>query len=171
MLPTVAEGAATAKTAVPEPAMRVLREMPPVDVPPLDAHPLESTPPVEPSPPLLSELGWSLPGVADEDDVFLARSLLSVPPAPLAPVLIAYPDAAAVAARYSGELTLYIDETGTVVRVRAEPGELPPALEEAARRAFMSVRFRPGELAEHGAVKSRIRVEVVFEGGAPLLLG
>jgi hypothetical protein len=35
----------------------------------------------------------------------------------------------------------------------------------------MSVRFRPGQLAEHGAVKSRIRVEVVFENGAPRLTG
>jgi hypothetical protein len=115
--------------------------------------------------------GWSLPGVADDDDVFLARSFLAVAPAPLAPVIIQYPEFAAANERYSGELTLYIDETGAVVRVRAETGALPPALEAAAREAFMSVRFRPGELAEHGAVKSRIRVEVTFEGGAPMLLG
>jgi len=102
--------------------------------------------------------------------MFLARSLLAVPPTPLAPVIIAYPDVPGMAERYSGELTLFIDETGAVVRVRVERNALPPALEEAARNAFMSVRFRPGELTEHGAVKSRIRVEVVFEGGAPLLL-
>jgi hypothetical protein len=48
---------------------------------------------------------------------------------------------------------------------------LPPALEDAARKAFVQARFRPGEHAEHGVVKSRIRVEVVFEGGMPLRLG
>ncbi len=68
-------------------------------------------------------------------------------------------------------MTLFIDETGAVVRVRCEGNTLPPAFEEAARNAFMNVRFRPGELADHGAVKSRIRVEVVFEAGEPLLVG
>jgi hypothetical protein len=121
--------------------------------------------------PVAAVPGWSLPGVADDDDVFLARSFLAVPPAPLAPVIIPLPDGVGTGERYSGELTLYIDETGAVVRVRAESGALPPALEAAARDAFMSVRFRPGELAEHGAVKSRIRIEVVFDGGAPSLLG
>ena len=40
---------------------------------------------------------------------------------------------------------------------------LPPALEDAARRAFTRVRFRPGEAPGQGVVKSRIRVEVTFE--------
>jgi hypothetical protein len=68
----------------------------------------------------------------------------SVPPMPLAPVIISYPDTVGAGERHAGELTLFIDETGAVVR---------------------------GELAEQGAVKSRIRIEVVFEGGAPLLIG
>lgn len=121
--------------------------------------------------PVIAPSGWALGGVADDDDLYLTRSLLTVAPAPLAPVLIRYPDLAGVDGRYIGELTLFIDETGTVVRVRCEDNALPPALEEAARNAFMSVRFQPGELADHGAVKSRIRVEVVFEGGAPLQIG
>jgi hypothetical protein len=168
VLPPVAESAAK---AAPKRVARILPEALQHKLARLEIPPLEPTPAIDPSKPLLSEPGWSLPGVADEDDVFLARSLLSVPPTPLAPVIIAYPEVAAMATRYSGELTLYIDESGTVVRVRAEYGALPPALEEAARNAFMSVRFSPGELAEHGAVKSRIRVEVVFEGGATRLLG
>jgi hypothetical protein len=112
-------------------------------------------------------LGLSLPGQASEDDLFVARSLLSVPPTPLAPLVIDYPPFDGEMLRYVGELTLFIDETGAVVRVRAEGTSLPPRLEEAARSAFLSIRFRPGELMDHGAVKSRIRVEVVFEGGAP----
>lgn len=113
-------------------------------------------------------LGLSLPGIANEEDQFVARSLLSVPPVSLAPVIIDFPDFKGEASRYVGELTLFIDESGTVVRVKAEGNSLPPPLEDAARNAFMQVRFRPGELLDHGAVKSRIRVEVVFESGASL---
>lgn len=116
-------------------------------------------------------LGLSLPGRLEEDDQFVMRSLLSAPPVPLAPVVIEYPNSAPDRGRYVGVLTLFIDESGQVVRVRAEGEALPPVLEDAARTAFMAVRFQPGELAEHGRVKSRIRVEVVFEGGTPLLLG
>jgi hypothetical protein len=116
-------------------------------------------------------LGLSLPGIANEEDQFVARSLLSTPPVPLAPVIINYPDFQGEASRYVGELTLFIDESGAVVRVKVEGSALPPLLEDAARNAFMQVRFRPGELTDHGVVKSRIRVEVVFESGAPLQVG
>lgn len=170
MKPESVETVAPARTAAPEPAVRVVRESHRDDVAHFEMLRAELAQRVEPSTPLPGVPGWSLPGAANEDDVFLARSLLAVPPVPLTPVLISYPDVAGLSERYSSELTLFIDETGAVVRVRAEAGALPPVLEEAARNAFMSVRFRPGELAEHGAVKSRIRVEVVFEGGAPLLL-
>ncbi len=116
-------------------------------------------------------LGLSLPGVANEEDQFVARSLLSAPPVPLAAVIIDFPDFDGKTSRYVGELTLFIDESGAVVRVKAEGAALPPALEDAARNAFMQARFRPGELRDHGAVKSRIRVEVIFEGSAPLRVG
>jgi hypothetical protein len=165
----------TAAAPAPAAALAPTAPMPRVAAP-AQAAPVQQ-PVVEPvaalpdTTPVAAVPGWSLPGVADDDDVYLARSLLAVPPAPLAPVIIPYPDVVATGERYSGELTLYIDETGAVVRVRAHDGALPPALEAAAREAFMSVRFRPGELADHGTVKSRIRIEVVFEGGAPLLLG
>ncbi len=110
--------------------------------------------------------GWLVrPGLADEDDLFLARSLLTLPPQPLAPVILPDVDSVGPGERHRGELTLFIDETGTVVRVRSETVDLPTELEEVARRAFMEVRFAPGELADLGAVKSRIRVEVVFDGG------
>lgn len=111
-------------------------------------------------------LGLSLPGIPNEDAQFVVRSLLSLPPAPLSPIVIPYPDVTGSAGRYVGELTLFIDEHGTVVRIHPEGDALPPEFEQVARNAFLSVRFRPGEMQEHGAVKSRIRVEVVFEGGA-----
>jgi hypothetical protein len=165
----VVDAVAPAKTAMAEPVVRAAHESPRNVAARLEVRRVDLAQRAEPSSPLPSAPGWSLHGAADEDDAFLARSLLAVPPAPLAPVLITYPDVAGLGGRYTSELTLFIDEAGAVVRVRAEAGALPPALEEAARTAFMSVRFRPGELAEQVAVKSRIRVEVVFEGGAPLL--
>jgi periplasmic protein TonB len=115
--------------------------------------------------------GWALAGVANEDDQFVARALLDVAPSPLAPVVLAFPTRFSDGGRFVGELTLFIDETGVVVRVRSEGEALPPLLEEAARSAFMNVRFRPGELAEHGVVKSRIRIEVVFESDPPHRVG
>lgn len=115
--------------------------------------------------------GLAVGGAADEDDLFVARALLSVPPTPLGPVVLAHPPAFPGVGRFAAELTLFIDETGAVVRVRTEGAALPPMLEDAARNAFMNVRFRPGELAEHGVVKSRIRVEVVFESDVRRRLG
>lgn len=112
-----------------------------------------------------SFMGLSLPGVATDEDLYFPRALLSVPPAALDLVVIDYPRFDGDAGRYVAELSLFIDETGRVARVRVDSGSLPPALEDAARRAFTQARFRPGEAAEHGAVKSRIRIEVVFESG------
>jgi len=116
-------------------------------------------------PPADTWLGLALPGVATDEDLYFPRALLSVPPAALDPVVIDYPRFDGDAGRYVAELSLFIDETGRVARVRVDSGSLPPALEDAARRAFTQARFRPGEAAEHGAVKSRIRIEVVFESG------
>jgi len=110
-------------------------------------------------------LGFALPGVATDDDLYFPRSQLAVAPAAIDPVVIDYPRFDGDAGRYVAELSLFIDETGRVARVRVDNGSLPPALEDAARRAFTQARFRPGEAAEHGAVKSRIRIEVVFESG------
>ena len=120
-------------------------------------------PVVPPVPPAAAWLGLALPGVPTEDDQFFARSLLAVPPAPLQPVLIDYPPFAGDAGRYVSELSLFIDETGTVVKVRVDGDPLPPLLEAAARHAFLHARFRPGEAPELGVVKSRIRVEVTFD--------
>jgi TonB family protein len=114
-------------------------------------------------PPAESLLGLSLPGIASEDDLYFPRSLLAVVPAPTDVVTIDYPVFAGDAGRYTAELSLFIDETGRVARVRVDSAGLPPALEDAARRAFTRVRFRPGEAAGQGVVKSRIRVEVTFE--------
>lgn len=110
-----------------------------------------------------SWLGLALPGIASDDDLYFPRSQLAVAPAAIDPVVIDYPRFDGDTGRYVAELSLFIDETGRVARTRVDSGSLPPALEDAARRAFTQARFRPGEAAEHGTVKSRIRIEVVFE--------
>ncbi len=102
----------------------------------------------------------------DRDSDYFPRALLSQAPSPLEPVLIDYPPIANDRGRHVSELTLFIDEAGHVARVRVDGPALPPALEDAARRAFLGARFRPGQ-AEGRAVKAQIRVEVVFDNGAP----
>lgn len=96
------------------------------------------------------------------DDAFLPRSRLTIPPAPLANIVIEYPLAEGVRRHYVGELSLFIDETGRVVRIRSDGTPLPQALDDAAREAFAKARFTPGEL-EGRKVRSRIRVEVTFD--------
>lgn len=108
-------------------------------------------------------LGLAVPGMASDDDLYFPRSQLAVVPAAIDPVVIDYPRFNGDVGRYVAELSLFIDETGRVARVRVDSGSLPAALEDAARRAFTQARFRPGEAAEHGVVKSRIRIEVTFD--------
>lgn len=140
-------------------APAVAAPAPAVSEPPVPTAPA----PAAVLPPAESLLGLALPGIASEDDLYFSRGQLSVAPAAIDPVLIDYPVFAGDAGRYTAELSLFIDETGRVVRVRVDSAGLPPALEDAARRAFTRARFRPGEADERGVVKSRIRVEVTFE--------
>jgi TonB family protein len=139
--------------------------------PAFPSEPMEVTPPPTAVAPVVPKvdalLGFAMPGMASDDDLYFPRSQLLVAPTALGPVVIDYPRFDGDAGRYAAELSLYIDETGRVARVRVDSGSLPPALEDAARRAFTQARFRPGEAAEHGAVKSRIRIEVSFDSGQP----
>lgn len=124
----------------------------------VEPHPVEI--PAAVTPPL-EAFGLVVPGI-DSDDDYFPRAMLTVVPTPMEPVLIAYPVIEQDSGRHSSELTLFIDETGRVARVRVDGNELPPAMEEAARNAFINARFRSGEL-DGRAVKSRIRIEVVFD--------
>lgn len=96
-------------------------------------------------------------------DHYLLRSQLTVVPSPRTHLLLGYPDDGPAVGRFVLTLTLYIDETGAVRRVDvASEQALPDALREAARTAFAGQRFSPGERAGE-QVKSRIRIEVVYE--------
>jgi len=162
--PPVVLAAAEPAAAVADRADAAVPVAPPAEpaVAPVQALPPAPAPAV-PLPPAESLLGLTLPGIASEDDLYFARSQLAVVPAPIDAVSIDYPVFAGDAGRYTAELSLFIDETGRVARVRVDTAGLPPALEDAARRAFTRARFRPGEAAGQGVVKSRIRVEVTFE--------
>ncbi len=97
----------------------------------------------------------------DHND-YVPRPLLTVPPVAQAPVLIGEPTGATQTGRYVGILSLFIDEEGRVQYVAADEPALPPLYEQAARDAFIAARFSPGQV-DGRAVKSRVRVEVVFD--------
>jgi len=124
------------------------------DASPTLADGAENAPPL----PDLGLYAWS----ADPVDDFYARAELTVGPAPKGVVQIGYPAFDGERDLYVSELVLLIDETGVVSRVLLAGAPLPAPLEEAARSAFLQALFTPGE-RDGRAVKSRIRVEVVFD--------
>lgn len=93
---------------------------------------------------------------------YVARSLLTLPPNALAPVMVQPPPGDFGATRLVGVLSLYIDDEGAVRHVEGNEPLLPALLEQAAREAFMATRFAPGEV-DGRPVKTRIQVEVVFD--------
>ena len=106
---------------------------------------------------------FGLVAPAGESDVdYYPRAALSLAPAAVDAIVIDYPPIADDSGHHVSELSLFIDEAGRVTRVRVDGPALPAALEQAARAAFMGARFRPGEV-DGRAVKSRIRIEVVFD--------
>jgi hypothetical protein len=114
------------------------------------------------APPLIAA-----PAAASAQDDYVPRPLLSVPPVARSLVVIAAPEGQADSSRHVGILSLFIDEDGRVHHVAADDAALPRAFEQAAREAFMVARFSPGQM-DGRAVKSRVRVEVVFDN-TPLL--
>jgi protein TonB len=103
------------------------------------------------------------PDAASELDEYVPRPLLSMAPFARAPVVIAPPPDETAIGRHQGILSLFIDEEGRVQHIAADKdAPLPPAFEQAAREAFLAAQFAPGQI-DGRAVKSRVRVEVVFD--------
>ena len=113
---------------------------------------------VEPEPLAIAPL----PRPGNFGDDYVPRPLLTVPPVARTPVIFAAPEGEIFRGRHVGVLSLFIDEHGQVQRIEADPASLPEAFEQAAREAFMTAQFAPGEI-DGAAVKSRVRVEVVFD--------
>ncbi|MBW8723282.1 MAG: hypothetical protein JF626_15945 [Polaromonas sp.] len=64
--------------------------------------------------------------------------------------------------RLKVQVDLFIDEFGTVRRVRMENlGNLHPAFSQAVLDTFMPVKFSPGKV-DAVAVPSQLRIEVEF---------
>jgi len=87
---------------------------------------------------------------------------LSFVPKPLAEIEIPFPDSISGSVRILQEMSLYIDENGVVQQVKVTGSRMPADIEDAATNAFLSARFKPGEVDGH-VVRSLIRVEVIFE--------
>lgn len=93
---------------------------------------------------------------------YIPRPQLSLPPVPQRTAIIVPPSGNYPTDRIVGTLSLYIDETGKVHHILPSGAPMPPEFEEAAKQAFLPLTFRPGIL--NGVpVKSRIRIEVVFD--------
>lgn len=136
----------------------------------------QSTPPAPnttelPPPPVQASLQPDLDppvdkGGAEGDQAglteYIPRPQLSLPPVPQRTAIIVPPSGNYPTDRIVGTLSLYIDETGKVHHILPNGASMPPEFEEAAKQAFMPLTFRPGIL--NGVpVKSRIRIEVVFD--------
>jgi periplasmic protein TonB len=93
---------------------------------------------------------------------YVPRQYLSLPPVPLAQIEVPFPESVGGTFAITTQLSLFIDETGVVRRVRVDGPELDPALEAAAVDAFRQGRFTPGQL-DGRPVRSLVRIEVTFE--------
>ena len=120
-------------------------------------------PPADASAEPPSDAAWTelLPPAA-ESDGYVTRQHLSRTPQAESVVPLDYPSFDGDEGFYVAVLSLFIDEAGVVQRIRIEDPGLPEPLEGAARRAFLGVRFRPGEI-DGRSVRSVIRVEVCFD--------
>jgi periplasmic protein TonB len=95
-------------------------------------------------------------------DEFVPRRYLTVVPKATTDITVFYPETSDSVGKRTAILALFIDESGVVQRVRIDGPPLPSDMEDAARNAFLSARFTPGE-REGRIVKSLIRIEVTFE--------
>lgn len=156
----------------PPPAAPVTAATPPAETTeqatqaaPLEPVPIGPSPITEPAPTLAAATPIEDAPTADVSgapDRYHARRELSRPPKALSPIDIVFPPGVPTPGRHAAVLAVYIDELGQVRKVRTEGEALPLAFEDAARNAFLSARFRAGEL-EGRNVKSFILVEVVFD--------
>ena len=95
-------------------------------------------------------------------DEYIDSRRLSVRPAPIGEFTLPPLRMGSRVGPAKAVLTLFIDETGHVVRVRVESSNLPANADNEAQQAFADARFQPGML-DGRAVKSRLRVEVLVE--------
>ncbi|WP_156793928.1 hypothetical protein [Leptothrix ochracea] len=126
------------------------------------ATPTPAPSPVPLTPSSAASAAASSPSEGEEgDDHYWPRSALSTPPQARERIDLIAPESLP-AGIYRGELTLFIDDDGTVRRVRVENGNLPDWLHDIVRQQFLKIRFQAGERLGQ-TVRSRMRIEVEFE--------
>lgn len=74
-----------------------------------------------------------------------------------------YPDSEELNSSGKIVIQLLINANGSVDSIDSLPTELPAAFVEAAKQAFMNIRFKPGILGGR-AVGSQLWLEILFEG-------
>jgi hypothetical protein len=176
--PPDAPAPALAAAALPAPAAAEpvpVRPAPPGEVPvdlaraatlapaPVLASPAAGAIGLAPSVPAAAAPAAAVPEV----DGYVPRKALSVAPAPLADITVPWPAGFVPSGRQRAVFSVFIDEGGAVQRMVADGPTLLPGLEAAAREVFMAARFAPGQV-DGRAVKSLIRVEVVFDAATPV---
>ena len=118
--------------------------------------------------PAMLEFTARVPVQEFDEGSYRSPANLTRPPTPLRFVTVSYPEDQSVAGRVTARLTLFIDESGNVVRVVVHSHDLPAAFIDAAKRSFEPAKFHPG-MVDDRPVKARMTVDVEFEdrGMAP----
>lgn len=149
----LAAGVASAEAVRPPPA-------------PSPQEPAHASPDVgvDPAPPDPAPAADGFPPEPSERDeaVYLPRQALTASPTAQTPVLLVFPETGTHLRHVVGVVSLFIDETGAVQRIRIEAPGLPESFETAVRSAFAPVRFTPGEVNGQ-PVRALMRVEVRFD--------
>lgn len=98
-------------------------------------------------------------------DEFLPRSALTVAPRVRSEVRLDYPTAAPLG-RFRGRVTLFVDETGSVRRMRFETpdAEFPAVFQDEVRQRFSAATISPGEV-DGRPVKAQHVIVVDFDAG------
>jgi hypothetical protein len=96
------------------------------------------------------------------DAPYLPRGQLTVPPKLVGHVDVPFPADVDGTVDLKVRVTLFIDEGGSVQKLRLDTPDVHPAFERSIREAFAAARFSPGEL-DRVAVRSQVRLEIDFQ--------
>jgi len=95
---------------------------------------------------------------------YLPASRLSVPPKALRPREVPFPDEVTESTDVTVLVSLFIDETGKVRRIRLDDPHIPAPFAQSIISTFLSTDFAPGQI-DSVPVRSVVRIEVGFQGG------
>jgi TonB family protein len=115
-------------------------------------------------PKLLKFSPVDLPHRKFDENLYRPLSALTVPPTAANEISVSYPTDQR-AGLLVAALTLFIDEDGTVAKVRAEAPRAPADYERAALDAFAKARFKPG-MQGPTPMKTKMVIRVAFDSGA-----